>query len=96
MSSDQGRGPVFAHATEPVPRLDAFPEQLQPVAERSALEGRGTRVSPYRMAWVVRPSRLVGGTAALASASRRWLREQGFIFAGQRWVRWDAKPEAAD
>ena len=91
MSSDPGRGPVFAQATVPVPRLDAFPDQLQTVAERSALEGRGTHVSPYRMAWVVRPSRLAGGAAALASSSMRWLTEQGFIFAGQRWVRWDSR-----
>lgn len=90
MSIDSGRGPVFAPATSPVPPLAEFPEELKLVAERKALAGRGTGASPFRMGWIVRPSRLPGGASALPVSSRAWLAERGFVPSGRRWVRWDA------
>lgn len=92
MSIDSGRGPVFAPATSPVLPLAEFPEELKPVAEREALAGRGTGASPFRMAWIVRPSRLPGGASSLPVLSRAWLAERGFVHSGRRWVRWDAAP----
>ena len=70
----------FEPARTPL-RLEEFPVELRPLAQRKCLAGVGSADAPLVMGWQVSAARHAG----VDVGARRWLEDQGFEQVGSQW-----------
>jgi hypothetical protein len=73
--------PVYFEPARTPLRLEDFPVELRPLAQRKCLAGVGSADAPLVMGWRVSAA----GHAGVDLAARRWLQEQGFEQVGSQW-----------